>query len=153
MGSYLCGKLQGRFPLLQSGNPLYEKERRRQDRQYGFPGRENRTAIADALLRDKSCGDPFTKGLALELAPFNILVNSVCPGSVMTDMTVKESEWAAQITGEAPQDILKKWESAIPLKRYVGPEDIANVAVFLASEYSSYMTGQAINVSGGQEMH
>jgi NAD(P)-dependent dehydrogenase (short-subunit alcohol dehydrogenase family) len=95
----------------------------------------------------------FTKGLALELAPFNILVNSVCPGSVMTDMTVKESEWAAQITGEAPRDILKKWESAIPLKRYAGPEDIANVAVFLASEYSSYMTGQAINVSGGQEMH
>lgn len=95
----------------------------------------------------------FTKGLALELAPHNILVNSICPGSVMTDMTVKESEWASAITGEAPQDLLKKWESAIPLKRYAGPEDIANVAVFLASDYSSYMTGQAINVSGGQEMH
>ncbi|HYE67577.1 MAG TPA: SDR family NAD(P)-dependent oxidoreductase [Anaerovoracaceae bacterium] len=95
----------------------------------------------------------FTKGLALELAPHNILVNSICPGSVMTDMTVKESEWASQITGEAPQEILKKWESAIPLQRYAQPDDIANVAVFLASEYSSYMTGQAINVSGGQEMH
>lgn len=95
----------------------------------------------------------FTKGLALELASHNILVNSICPGSVMTDMTVKESEWASLITGEAPQDILKKWEGAIPLKRYAEPADIANVAVFLASEYSSYMTGQAINVTGGQEMH
>ncbi len=95
----------------------------------------------------------FTKGLALELAPHNILVNSICPGSVMTDMTVKESEWASQMTGEASQDILKKWENAIPLRRYAEPDDIANVAVFLASDYSSYMTGQAINVSGGQEMH
>lgn len=95
----------------------------------------------------------FTKGLALELASHGILVNSICPGSVMTDMTVRESEWASKITGETPQEILKKWESAIPLKRYAEPDDIANAAVFLASEYSSYMTGQAINVTGGQEMH
>lgn len=95
----------------------------------------------------------FTKGLALELAPCNILVNSICPGSVMTDMTIRESEWASKITGESPEDLIKKWESAIPLGRYADPSDIANVAVFLASEYSSYMTGQAINVTGGQEMH
>lgn len=95
----------------------------------------------------------FTKGLALELASSNILVNSICPGSVMTDMTVRESQWASQMTGEDPEDILKKWESVIPLGRYAQPDDIANVAVFLASEYSSYMTGQAINVTGGQEMH
>lgn len=95
----------------------------------------------------------FTKGLALELAPHNILVNCFCPGSVMTDMTIRESKWASEMTGEDPEDILKKWESAIPLGRYATPDDIANVAVFLASEYSSYMTGQAVNVTGGQEMH
>ncbi|MCG8483242.1 MAG: SDR family oxidoreductase [Clostridia bacterium] len=95
----------------------------------------------------------FTKGLALELAKDNILVNSFCPGSVMTDMTIKESEWASEMTGESPEDIIKEWESCIPLGRYASPEDIAKVAVFLASDYSSYMTGQAINVSGGQEMH
>jgi len=95
----------------------------------------------------------FTKGLALELAKDNIMVNSFCPGSVMTEMTVKESEWASEMTGEDPKSILDKWESFIPIGRYATPDDIANVAVFLASEYSSYMTGQAINVSGGQEMH
>ena len=95
----------------------------------------------------------FTKGLALELASYNILVNSLCPGSVMTDMTMREAEWASQITGKSPQDLLQEWERAIPAGRYATPTDIANVAVFLASEYSSYMTGQAINVTGGQEMH
>ena len=95
----------------------------------------------------------FTKGLALEMAPHNILVNSICPGSVMTDMTVREAEWASKISGKEPEALLKEWESAVPLKRYALPDDIANMAVFLASEYSSYMTGQAINVTGGQEMH
>lgn len=95
----------------------------------------------------------FTKGLALELVKDNILVNSFCPGSVMTEMTVKEAEWASKMTGETPEELLAKWESAIPMGRYATPDDIAKVAVFLASDYSSYMTGQAINVTGGQEMH
>lgn len=95
----------------------------------------------------------FTKGLALELCKDNILVNCFCPGSVMTDMTRRESVWAAERNGGKPEDYIKQWESAVPLGRYATPEDIANAAVFLASEYASYMTGQAINVSGGQEMH
>lgn len=95
----------------------------------------------------------FTKGLALELAADNIRVNSFCPGSVMTDMTRREAGWASEISGEDPEDILKQWESAIPLGRYASPDDIAKIAVFLASDYAEYMTGQAINVSGGQEMH
>ena len=95
----------------------------------------------------------FTKGLALELADDNIRVNSFCPGSVMTDMTRREAVWASEINGGDPDDILKQWEKAIPLGRYATPEDIAKVAVFLASDYAEYMTGQAINVSGGQEMH
>ena len=95
----------------------------------------------------------FTKGLALELCKENILVNCICPGSVMTDMTRREAGWAAERNGGKPQDYLEQWERAVPLGRYACPEDIADVAVFLASEYASYMTGQAVNVSGGQEMH
>lgn len=95
----------------------------------------------------------FTKGLALELCKEHILVNCFCPGSVMTDMTRQEATWAAERNGGESADYIKQWESSIPLGRYATPADIANVAVFLASEYSSYMTGQAINVSGGQEMH
>lgn len=95
----------------------------------------------------------FTKGLALELCKDNILVNCFCPGSVMTDMTRREAVWAAERGGGEPEDYIAQWQSAIPLGRYAEPEDIANIAVFLASEYASYMTGQAINISGGQEMH
>ncbi|MCD8349855.1 MAG: SDR family oxidoreductase [Planctomycetaceae bacterium] len=95
----------------------------------------------------------FTKGLALELAEYNIRVNSFCPGSVMTDMTRREAQWASEINGGEPEEILKEWEKAIPLGRYATPDDIAMAAVFLASPYADYMTGQAINVSGGQEMH
>ena len=95
----------------------------------------------------------FTKGLALELAKDNIRVNCFCPGSVMTDMTRRESVWASEIQGRDPQVILDEWESAIPLGHYADPIEIANVAVFLATDLSDYMTGQAINVTGGQEMH
>lgn len=95
----------------------------------------------------------FTKGLALELCKDNILVNSICPGSVMTDMTRREAGWAAARDGGEAEDYIHLWQQAIPLGRYATPDDIANVAVFLASGYSTYMTGQAINVSGGQEMH
>ena len=95
----------------------------------------------------------FTKGLALELANDNIRVNCFCPGSVMTDMTRREAQWAAERNGGKPEDYIELWEKAIPLGRYASPDDIANIAVFLASEMADYMTGQAVNISGGQEMH
>lgn len=143
-GVFLCSKAV--IPIMKKNNGGRIINTASQAGKTGLPLLTHYCATKAAVIL-------FTKGLALELASHNILVNSICPGSVLTDMTVRESEWAAQITGEAPQDILKKWESAIPLGRYAGPDDIANVAVFLASEYSSYMTGQAINVTGGQEMH
>lgn len=95
----------------------------------------------------------FTKGLALELAEDNIRVNCFCPGSVMTDMTRREANWAAEREGGEPEDYIKLWQKAIPLGRYADPYDIAKIAIFLASDLSDYMTGQAINISGGQEMH
>ena len=95
----------------------------------------------------------FTKGLALELAGDNIRVNCICPGSVMTDMTRREAQWAAERSGGEAQDYIDLWEKAIPLGHYASPEDIANIAVFLASDMADYMTGQAVNISGGQEMH
>ena len=68
-------------------------------------------------------------------------------------MTRREAQWASERNGGEPEDYIKLWEDAIPLSRYAQPEDIANIAVFLASDYASYMTGQAVNISGGQEMH
>ncbi len=94
-----------------------------------------------------------TKAYAKELAAENILVNAICPGSVDTEMTAWEAEQLRQQFGTPVEESYKNWESAIPIKRFAKPRDIAKVYVFLASEYGDYMTGQAVNVCGGQEMH
>ena len=83
----------------------------------------------------------FTKSLAKELASRNILVNAVAPGFIETSMT-------DVLKDEIKEEIAKN----IPLKRMGKPEDVAKVVKFLASEDSSYITGQVINVDGGMLM-
>lgn len=80
----------------------------------------------------------FTKSIAMELGSRNIRCNAVAPGFIETDMTAKLSE-----------EVRKSWAEQIPLRRGGKPEDVANVALFLASELSSYVTGQVISVCGG----
>jgi len=80
----------------------------------------------------------FSKSVALELGSRNIRSNVIAPGFIETEMTAKLDE-----------EIVKSWRNAIPLKRGGSPEDIANACVFLASDLSSYITGQTINVDGG----
>ncbi len=83
----------------------------------------------------------FTKSLAKEVASRNILVNAVAPGFIETNMT-------DVLKDEIKENIAK----SIPLKRMGNAEDVANVVKFLASEESSYITGQVINVDGGMIM-
>ena len=82
-----------------------------------------------------------TKSMAKEFGSRNILVNLIAPGYVMTKMT-----------DELNEDQKNAFLEHIPLKRGATPDDIANVAAFLASEDSSYMTGQVLRVDGGLEM-
>lgn len=83
----------------------------------------------------------FTKSLAKELAPRNILVNCIAPGYVITTMTEK-------LNDEQKDSFLKN----IPLKRGALPSDIASVVAFFASEDANYITGQVLNVDGGLAM-
>ncbi len=80
----------------------------------------------------------FTKSVAKELGSRNIRCNAVAPGFIATEMTDKLSE-----------DVVKEWQSKIPLKRAGLPQDVANVCLFLASDLSSYITGQVLTVDGG----
>lgn len=80
-----------------------------------------------------------TNTLALELAPFNILVNTVCPGQTLTELTKKNNS----------PDEIKKMELDIPLGRLARPEEIAGVVYYLGSEENTYITGQQIIVDGG----
>jgi NAD(P)-dependent dehydrogenase (short-subunit alcohol dehydrogenase family) len=93
----------------------------------------------------------FSKGVALEVAP-HVRVNCVCPGIVNTDMMEREYAWEEAMTGESKESIQTRWMSGIPMGRFQEPEHIARVALFLASDDASEMTGQAINVTGGMVM-
>ena len=83
-----------------------------------------------------------TRNLAGEFAPFGIRVNSICPGPVETDMSL---QW----TDEYRQKVL----GSIPLRRLGKSEDIASLAVFLASDLSGFITGESININGGNYMN
>ena len=81
------------------------------------------------------------KSIAKEVGSRGIRANCICPGFIITEMT-----------GVLPEDVKKKWAEQIPLRRGGTPEDVANVAVFLGSDLSSYVSGQAIPVCGGMNM-
>jgi len=83
----------------------------------------------------------FTKSVAKELGARNVRCNAIAPGFIITDMTDK-----------LPENVKEEWIKTIPLKRGGLPEDVANVALFLASELSSYMTGQTLQVCGGMSV-
>lgn len=83
----------------------------------------------------------YAKCLALELAPRLIRVNCICPGMVWTEL----------ITKVLDEDTLREAEQKYPLKRFGRVEDIANLAIYLLSNASSWMTGESINISGGGE--
>ena len=86
----------------------------------------------------KAAINGFTKSIALELGSRNIRCNAIAPGFIETEMT--------EALGE---ETVKQWRAQIPLKRGGTPEDIANTTLFLASDLSSYVTGQVIHVCGG----
>lgn len=81
------------------------------------------------------------KSIAKELGSRGIRANSIAPGFIVTDMTHQLSD-----------DVRKQWESTIPMRRGGTPEDVANTCVYLASDLSSYVTGQTIHVCGGMNM-
>lgn len=94
----------------------------------------------------------WTQALARELAPSGIRVNAVCPGFVRTPMQEREVIWEAALLGTTPEAVLQSYIDQTPLGRLETPEDVADVVVFLASEGARFMTGQAINVTGGVYM-
>ena len=94
-----------------------------------------------------------TKTLAKEYATKNITVNCICPGSVDTPMTAWEAEQNKANFGVPIESSYDAWTNAVPMKKLASPQDIAKGYIFLASELADYVTGQAINICGGQEMH
>lgn len=91
-----------------------------------------------------------TKSVALELAPRRITANAICPGWVATEMSAQNIVDTAIRRGIEPKDLRAEAESGIPIGRFVAPEECAAMILWLASEEAGAITGQAINISGGE---
>mgnify|MGYP001220990888 CR=1 FL=1 len=94
-----------------------------------------------------------TRTAAIDLAADGITVNAVCPNHVTTGLGAKQSEYFAALRGLTPEDYRRGIAERIPLGRVGLPGDTAAAAAFLASDDAAFITGEALNVSGGEEMH
>jgi meso-butanediol dehydrogenase/(S,S)-butanediol dehydrogenase/diacetyl reductase len=94
-----------------------------------------------------------TRSNAIELGQHAITVNAVCPNHVTTGLGAKQNAYYSKLQGKTLDQFMQAMRERIPLGRPGLPEDTANACAFLASEEARYITGEALNVSGGEEMH
>ncbi len=112
---------------------------------FGVPGYTAYCAAKHGVLG-------FTRALALELAPQQITVNALCPGWVDTGMAEQGMKIGANATGLTFEEFRDRALGAVPIKRIIQPEEVAELVRFLASAGTSAITGQAYNICGGQTM-
>jgi sorbitol-6-phosphate 2-dehydrogenase len=107
-----------------------------------------------AYAASKFGGIGLTQSIALELAEYGVRANAICPGNLLDSPLWVDSLYAqyAKKWGITEAEVRQKYVDQVPMKRGCTYQDVTNVVVFLASDQSGYMTGQAINVTGGQEM-
>jgi sorbitol-6-phosphate 2-dehydrogenase len=145
VGYFLCAKHAARVMKAQGGGAIVQINSKS-----GKKGSYKNSAYAAS----KFGGIGFTQSIALELAEFGVRVNAVCPGNLLDSPLWVNSlykQYAAKL-GITEEEVRQHYIDQVPMKRGCTYDDVANLVVFLASDQSSYMTGQAINVTGGQEM-
>lgn len=145
---------KGTFLFIKYVVPLMKQQRYGKIINFSSKSGKTGSALMSHYSGAKAAIMGMTQALAFELAEFNINVNCVCPG--ITDHT---GVWTHVSAGyienlKMPRDdVVRKFTEKIPLKRLASIDDVTAVTLFLASSGADYMTGQAINVTGGREMH
>ena len=111
-----------------------------------------RTGFKDSLAycSTKAAVIGLTRAAAIDLAPYNITVNAVCPGSILTDMLRNVDAEICRNEGWPVGTHLKNKAPHIPMRRFGTSEEVAGVVAFLASDDAGYVTGQTIEVDGGE---
>ena len=145
IGYFLCAKYAARIMKEQRSGVIVQVNSKS-----GKKGSFKNSAYAAS----KFGGIGLTQSLALELAEFGVRVNAVCPGNLLDSPLWLDSlyDQYAQNQGISKEQVRQKYTDQVPMGRGCTYDDVSNVIIFLASENASYMTGQAINVTGGQEM-
>ncbi len=144
-GPFLCAQAAARVMIAQGdGGRIVTTAS--QAGKTGFPNLGAYTASKFAVVG-------MTQVLGLELAPHGINVNCVCPGTVDTDLMAPGIAMMAELHGSDEVKARELMAARIPLGRLETGDDVANLIVWLCSDQGGYLTGQALNVTGGQEMH
>ena len=144
-GYFLCAKHAARVMKEQRSGTIIQVNSKS-----GKKGSYKNSAYAAS----KFGGIGLTQSIALELAEYGVRVNAVCPGNLLDSPLWVDSLYAqyAKKWGITEQEVRQRYIDQVPMKQGCTYDDVTNVIVFLASDQASYMTGQAINVTGGQEM-
>ncbi len=120
------------------------------------------SAANSAYAASKFGGVGQTQSVALEMAPFNVRCNAICPGNLLDSPLWTDPDKGLFVqylrAGKVPgaktvEDVRQSYINQVPMKRGCSYEDVCNAVVFLASDESSYITGIALSVTGGQEMY
>jgi sorbitol-6-phosphate 2-dehydrogenase len=147
-GYFLCAKHAARVMKPQKSGTIIEINSKS-----GKKGSFKNSAYAAS----KFGGIGLTQSIALDLAEYNVRVNAVCPGNLLDSPLWTEGpnslfKQYARKWNITEGEVRQKYIDQVPMKRGCTYDDVCNVVAFLASDQASYMTGQAINVTGGQEM-
>ncbi len=145
VGYFLCAKHAARVMKAQRSGVIIQINSKS-----GKKGSYKNSAYAAS----KFGGIGLTQSIALDLAEYGVRVNAVCPGNLLDSPLWVNSLYKqyAKKWGITEAEVRQRYIDQVPMKRGCTYDDVCNVVVFLASDQSSYMTGQAINVTGGQEM-
>jgi len=144
-GAFLCSQLAARH-MIAAGNGGRIINIASQAAKSGFPHLAAYVASKHGLVG-------LTRSNAVELGAHGITVNAVCPNHVTTDLGAKQNAYYAKLQGKTLEQFMADMRARIPLGRPGLPEDTAAAVAYLASEEARYITGEALNVSGGEEMH
>jgi meso-butanediol dehydrogenase/(S,S)-butanediol dehydrogenase/diacetyl reductase len=119
----------------------------------GSRGSKSGSALTSSYIASKHGLVGLTRSVAIEMGPQQINVNMVCPNHVTTGLGAWQNEYLAKMRGQSVDEYLEAMRQRIPLGRVGTPEDTADACAFLCSGQARYITGEAMNVSGGEEMH
>jgi NAD(P)-dependent dehydrogenase (short-subunit alcohol dehydrogenase family) len=145
---------KGTFFFIKEVVPIMKKQKSGKIINFSSKSGKTGSALLSHYSAAKAAIIGFTQALAYEMADFGINVNCLCPG-ITEDTGVWDTASSGYIEnlGLSRNEVIKKFTSKVPLKRLARIEDIVAVTYFMASKGADYMTGQAINVTGGREMH
>lgn len=145
IGYFLCAREAARIMKEQHGGVIVQINSKS-----GKKGSFRNSPYASS----KFAGIGLTQSIALDLAPYNVRVNAICPGNLLDSPLWVDSLYRqyARKWGITEEEVRRKYVDQVPMKRGCTYDDVTGVLLFLISDAASYMTGQAINVTGGQEM-